>query len=122
MGIYALIAALIMISHRESTLETITALVHDAPLMFIVGVFTLLGGLAWVLVHNRWRGGAPTVIITILGWITVAKGLFLFIAPADAPNFYLLKLHYAQLFYVYAGFSGLLGAYLCYGGFRKVAA
>jgi len=122
-GTYCLIVALAMASHRDSTLETITKFLHDAPLVFIIGILTLLGGLAWVLSHNRWSGGPFAVVITVLGWLTVLKGLlFLFIAPAEVPNFYLGILHYAQLFYVYAGISGLLGAYLCYGGFRSTRA
>lgn len=44
--------------------------------------------------------------------------MFLFIAPADAPGFYLGTLHYAQMFYVYAGISAVIGGYLCYGGFQ----
>jgi len=79
----------------------------------------VLGGLAMVLVHNRWQGGGHTVVVTLLAWITLLKGLmFLLISPADAPSFYLGTLHYAEMFYVYAGISALIGAYLCYGGFR----
>jgi len=122
LGLYCLIAALSMVLRREVFLETVTTLVHDAPLMFFVGIITLLGGLALVLVHNRWEGGAHTVVVSLLAWITLLKGiLFLFIPPADAPGFYLGTLHYAQLFYFYAGLSALIGAFLCYGGFRTSA-
>lgn len=117
-GLYCLLAALVMALHRESMLMTVTALVHDAPLLFLVGILTLLAGLAWVLVHNRWTGGGEAVLLTVLGWITVLKGLlFLTLSPEQAPGFYLGTLHYAQMFYVYAALSGLIGAYLCYRGF-----
>ena len=123
LGLYCLIAAFCMVWRRQSFLETVTALVHDAPLMFIVGIVTVLGGLALVLGHNRWRGGGHTVVVSLLAWITLLKGLlFLLIAPAHAAAFYLGRLHYAQMFYVYASLSAAIGAYLCYGGFRNRAA
>jgi len=122
LGVYCLIAAFAMALHRDIFLETVTALVHDAPLMFFIGIVTTLSGLALVLVHNRWTGGGYAVVVTLLGWITLLKGLlFLFISPANAPSFYLGALHYAQMFYIYAGVSACVGAYLCYGGFRPSA-
>jgi len=122
LGPYCLIAAAAMATHRDATLQTITALVHDAPLVFFAGVITVLGGLAWILVHNRWSGGGHTLLITVLGWITLLKGLlFLFLPPADAPHFYLDTLHYPQWFYGYAGLSALIGLYLCFGGFGSRA-
>ena len=122
LGLYCLIAAFSMALHRETFVKIVTALVHDASLMFVVGIITVLGGLALILVHNRWQGGGHVVVVSILAWITLLKGLlFLFIAPAYAPAFYLGTLHYAQMFYVYASLSAVIGVYLCYGGFRNRA-
>jgi hypothetical protein len=119
LGLYCLIAAFSMALHREIFLDIVTALVHDASLMFVVGIITVLGGLALVLVHNRWQGSGHVVVVSILAWITLLKGLLLlFITPANAPAFYLGALHYPRLFYVYASVSAIIGMYLCYGGFR----
>lgn len=41
--------------------------------MFIVGIITLFGGLALVLVHNRWNRGGYTLVVTLLAWITLPK-------------------------------------------------
>jgi hypothetical protein len=118
-GLYCLIAAFTMASRRETTLALITSCLHDEALMFVVGILTVLGALAWILVHNQWRGGSHAVFVTILGWITLLKGLlFLSLPPAQAPDLFLGALHYARLFYYYVGLSALIGAYLCYGGFR----
>lgn len=119
MGLYCVIAALVMASRRESMVAIVTSLVHDPALMFLIGILTVLGGLAWILVHNRWAGGGHAVLITVLGWLTLLKGLlFLSLSPSQAPEFYLDTMHYAQWFYYYMGLSALIGAYLCYGGFR----
>jgi len=119
LGLYCIIIAVAMLVQKESTLETITALVQDRPLMFVVGVITLFAGLSMVLAHNVWSGGSAAIVVTILGWITLLKGLlFLVLPPATAVEFYLGTMHYARLFYVYAAFSLALGVYLAYSGFK----
>lgn len=119
-GLYCILAALSMMIRKETIVETVTMLLHNSPLMFIVGILTLAGGLAMVLAHNLWSGGAMAVVVTLVGWLTLVKGLlFLFLPPEVEAEFFLSKLHYEQLFYVYAAISLVLGAYLTYGGFAS---
>jgi len=49
-------------------------------LMYFAGFFVLLMGLLLVLVHNVWTKDW-TVVITILAWLTLLKGLFFLIFP-----------------------------------------
>jgi putative exporter of polyketide antibiotics len=121
LGLFCLLAGLTMlIRGREVGELVIAALLHNAPLMFIVGLLMLLGGLALVLLHNVWTGGVLPVVVTLIGWLTLAKGLLLIsLSPEGAAQFYLGDLRYAQLYYVYAAFSLLIGAGLTYGGFRS---
>lgn len=121
-GLYYILVAASMMLYKHTHVETVTALVHDAPVMFVVGIFTLFGGLAMVLAHNIWSGGAVAVIVTVIGWITLTKGLlFLFLTPEVEARFFLTTLHYEQLFYLYATISLVLGIYLTYGGFTSKA-
>jgi hypothetical protein len=118
-GLYYLFAALAMILHKQRFVETVTALLRDASVMFLAGVLTLLGGLALVLAHNVWSRGALAVVVTLIGWITLVKGLlFLFLTPETEAEVFLTNLHY-QLFYVYGAISLVLGAYLAYGAFTS---
>jgi hypothetical protein len=99
-----------------------TALVHNPPVLFIVGVITLVAGLAMILGHNVWSGGVLPVIVTLVGWLTLIKGLlFLFLSPEAAVGFFLGGLHYEQLFYLYVAISLIFGVYLTYGGFRSTS-
>ena len=83
---------------------------------------TLAAGLALVLAHNIWSGGALVVIVTVVGWVTLIKGLFfLFLPPGMEAGFFLRQLHYQELFYLYGCISLGLGGYLTYGGFRSTA-
>lgn len=115
-GLYSILVSLAMITHREATLEMLTAFLHNPPVVFLAAVFAVSVGLALVLGHNVWSGGAVPVIVTLVGWLTLIKGLLLLFLPqATAPEVFLGALHYEQLFYVYAGVSLLLGIYLTLG-------
>jgi len=122
LGLYYILAALSMILHKQSFIETVTALLHNSPVMFVVGIITLAAGLAMVLAHNIWSGGAVAVVVTLIAWITLIKGLlFLFLSPEMQVTFFLTKLHYGHLFYVYTAISLVLGVYLTYGGFKSTS-
>lgn len=117
-GLYCLILAISMVLHKEFTTEVITALAQNSPVMFVVGVFTLFAGLAMVLGHNLWRGGALTIVVTLIGWLTLLKALLiLFVPPNVDSRFLLAPLHSDGLYYVRLALTVLLGIYLTYGGF-----
>jgi len=121
-GLYCVLVALSMITRRQATVESVTALLHDPSMMFILGVIMLAAGLALVLAHNIWSGGALVVIVTLVGWLTLIKSLlFLFLPPEMAAGFFLRQLHYQELFYLYGAVSLVLGIYLTYGGFKSTS-
>jgi vacuolar-type H+-ATPase subunit I/STV1 len=109
-----------MVTHRQATVETVTALLQNPSMMLVLGVITLAAGLAMVLAHIIWSGSALVVIVTLVGWLTVIKSLlFLFLPPEVEAGFFLRQLHYQQLYYLYAVVSLVLGIYLTYGGFKS---
>jgi putative exporter of polyketide antibiotics len=115
LGLYCLLASLVMFTHKQAMVDIETTLVHDPAMLFIGGIITLLAGLAIVLSHNVWSGGALPVVVTLLGWITLIKGLLL-LSPGTTVGFW-ESFHYEQLFYLYASISFVIGAYLTYEGF-----
>ncbi|MGB6987584.1 MAG: hypothetical protein WBD74_16550 [Candidatus Aquilonibacter sp.] len=120
-GLFLLILDLSMFVQRQNTIDTWVALVHSAPLIYVVSLVTIAAGLAVVLAHNRWRGGALPVVVTLLGWITLLKGVFALVLPADLAMQVFASLNYDRYFYIYACIWLVLGAYLTVGGFRAVA-
>jgi len=120
LGLYCILVALSMMTRRETTVETVTALLQNPSMMLILGVITLAAGLAMVLAHNIWSGGALVVVVTVIGWITLLKSLlFLFLPPEMEAGLFVGQLHYQQLFYLYGTFSLVLGVCLTYGGFKS---
>jgi len=122
LGLYCVLVGLAMLAHRQATLEMVKALLHNAPLLYVVGVIALGIGLAMVLGHNVWHGGVLPVVVTLVGWLSLIKGLHFLFLPSDAAvRFFLGVLHYEQLFYVYVAIDIIIGAYLTYAGFRAKA-
>lgn len=119
LGLYSLLVSVALASHKDASIEAVTALVHNPPTVMLAAMFASGVGLAVVLGHNIWSGGAQAVVVTIIGWYSLFKGLVLFFLPPAALASYFEGAHYTQLFYVYMGMAFLLGAYLTYAGFAR---
>ena len=117
-GPFAILLSLSELVHKQQTVETAAALVRDRPLLLMIAMMGLLAGLAMVLAHNVWSGGALPVVITLFGWILLIRGaVMLFLSP-EAVAGMLEFFRFEQLLYFYAGVTLLLGLYLAYAGFR----
>jgi len=121
-GLYLILVSLAMMVHKQATLESMNALFHNAPVMFVVGVIAVAGGLAMVLGHNVWSGGILPVVVTLTGWLMLIKGsMLLFLSPQAVYGTLLAGIHFEQLFYLYMATVLLLGTCLTYAGFRSAA-
>jgi uncharacterized membrane protein HdeD (DUF308 family) len=64
-GLFAILVSLSMVLHKRVMVETTTALLRNGPLLLITGMVGLVAGLAMVLSHNIWSGGALPVVVTL---------------------------------------------------------
>jgi hypothetical protein len=107
-----LIAALLL---RGSA--TVEAAIADRPLMLTYGIISLAGGLAMILGHNVWSGGSLPVVVTLVGWLMLAKGLLLlFITPEELTRLF-ERMQYGDHIYLYLAPSLVVGLYLTWAGF-----
>jgi hypothetical protein len=121
-GLYCILIALSMMTRRQAIVEAVTVLLQNPSMTLILGVITLAAGLAMVLAHNIWSGGALVVVVTLVGWMALIKSLlFLFLPPEMETGLFLQQLHYQQFFYLYSAISLVLGVYLTYGGFKRTS-
>lgn len=116
LGLYCIILALGMMAHKQSTIATVNALVRNPPLLLFVDLIGLAGGLAMVIGHNIWSGGALPVVITVLGWLILIRGVVLLAMP-DAAVKLIAALHYEEGFYAYMTFTLVLCLFLSVAGF-----
>ncbi len=118
-GIYCILFGLVMFLRKQAVLDGITGALGNPGTMLTLGVILLFAGLAMVLGHNLWSGGVLPVIVTLIGYLTVLKGVLILLLPPDTgTEVYLRALHYQQYFYVYAAFTLCLGLCLTILSFR----
>jgi hypothetical protein len=116
-GPFFILVALSILLQRQLVAETITGMMHDLPLLFIVALITITCGLAIVILHNHWTGGALPVVVTIIGWIILLKGVILLLVPPQVQLSIMETFRVEQLLYLYGAIDLLIGIYLTVAGF-----
>jgi hypothetical protein len=101
--------------NRENFRAMAKELIASRELMFIIGILTLLGGLAIVNTHNVWQGW-PT-IITVFGWIFAVGGALRILVPDTVRSIQGAALDKPMLPAIGGAVQAVLGAWLCYVGF-----
>lgn len=76
----------------------------------------VLIGLAIVLAHNQWQG-TLAIVVTLIGWITLLRGIGLMLLPADAERKVLTFFERSSQYHVAAIIAIVFGFWLSYAGF-----
>jgi hypothetical protein len=96
---------------------TVEAAVADGPVMLVYAIISLAVGLAMILGHNVWSGGALPVVVTLVGWLILAKGLMLLLVTPEALKQLFGHMQYGEHYYLYLTPSLVIGLYLTWAGF-----
>jgi len=91
---------------------------RNLALIFFSGMIMMSAGLVVVLTHNVWVLDWH-VIITLLGWVTVISGAARVFAPQRATKVGKKFLIYKDFTTAAAAIWLVVGAVLCYFGFRS---
>ena len=89
---------------------------HDHLLIYLAGFIALTGGLAIVVLHNKWEWDW-TLIITLFGWLAVIGGIVRMVAPQLVEEYGLRIIAHNTFFLVDGWIAVLLGVLLSYFGY-----
>ena len=117
LGLYCVIVALAMLANKRSVIPTVRALLQSPPIVLLTSIIALAIGLALVIGHNVWAGGALPVTVTILGWITLIKGAAFLVFPPQKMLQLYEALQYERLFFFYMAVTLALGLYMVIAAF-----
>jgi 1,4-dihydroxy-2-naphthoate octaprenyltransferase len=117
LGLFTLITSFWLLIERQTAVSTIPALLGDRPAMVIFAIIALASGLAIVLAHNIWSGGVLPILVTLIGWVMVIRGVLFLFLPPEATLQILATMQFGRLFYVYLCIPFVLGIYLTYLAF-----
>ncbi|MCX6718531.1 MAG: hypothetical protein NTY81_02950 [Candidatus Staskawiczbacteria bacterium] len=116
-GISIVVVALALLL-KESYLKRLFASMQNEDNLFFWGFVTFIIGIAMVLAHNIWVKDWQ-VIITIFGWASLLKGLYILFLP-KLTIFWIKKLENSP-FIPFALFIAIfIGLVITYFGFTAV--
>jgi hypothetical protein len=121
LGLFTLITSFWLLTERQTTISTIPALLGNRPVMVIFAIIALAGGLAIVLGHNVWSGGALPILVTLIGWVMLIRGVLFLFLPPEATLHILAVMQFERLFYFYLAIPFALGIYLTFLAFSANA-
>ncbi len=116
-GLACLILCVALAARPKSSLVAIDGMMNNPGLMLVTGIATMFGGVAMVLGHNVWSGGALPVAVTGLGWVTLIKGVALIATPPENMVAVYRSLHYPERFRLFMSAAGIFSVWLTLAAF-----
>ena len=113
-GLFTVLLVVALLVRGSASVE---AAVADRPVMLVYAIISLAAGVAMILGHNVWSGGALPVVVTLVGWLILAKGIVLLLLTPDALQQIFDHMQYGQHYYLYLAPSLVIGLYLTWAGF-----
>lgn len=115
-GVYLVVVGILLLTRRTMLRSLVRDFFSNRALIFLGGAFTFLIGLMVVLSHNVWEA-SWVVLVTIVGWATLLKGLFYLFASPNTIEC-LSGMFNEKRCYVAGGIASLImGGYLAVKGF-----
>jgi hypothetical protein len=90
--------------------------VHSPTLIYFSGLISLLPGLAILNVHRSWSGWPA--IITVIGWLMTVGGVIRLVLPATSATLASDLCSKPFVLLIVALIVLVVGAYLCFEGYR----
>jgi hypothetical protein len=113
-GLFTVLLVVALLVRGSASVE---AAVADRPVMLVYAIISLAAGVAMILGHNVWSGGALPVVVTLVGWLILAKGLVLLLVTPDVLQQIFDHMQYGEHYYLYLAPSLVIGLYLTWAGF-----
>lgn len=112
-----LIVFFVILSFNPSRIKQIIEYAKDQKFAILTSFLAIIIGLINILLHNVWQANWR-IIITLLGWIALFKGLIMFTYPLGVlKRLEILNVKFLQVVYV---FLLLCGLYLLNMGYELI--
>ncbi|MBP8791859.1 MAG: hypothetical protein KBH29_01625 [Lutibacter sp.] len=113
-GWYLIIFFLILTLNPKRIVQIITDL-KDQKFAILAAFIAIIIGLINILLHNIWESNW-TLVITLIGWAALLKGLALFIFPKQTIHWFnFVNIKFVQLIYTLLFLAGVFLLSMAYG-------
>ncbi len=115
-----LVVSISMLARREAMIPLVENLMQNPPLLFVLGVIQLLGGLAIVLTQDASAGETLPLVLTMIGWWLMVRAVLLMFLSQDALWALFDAMELEKYYYASNAVGLVLGGYLTYVGFSSI--
>jgi len=116
-GLAALILGAAMLIYQPPLISAVELAARDRSALFMLGAGGIIAGLAIVLTHNVWRQGLCPLVVTVVGWFMLIRGVLLIFLPTGFLLHLAALSHFDDYPVLYAALPVALGLYLSWQGF-----
>jgi len=116
-GAIMLAGSIWMAAKKPLALALVKRLIGDEVAVAYLGFLRICVGLALVLGHDVWSGGALPVIITLIGWFELLRGLLILFLPHERLVALFESMRFEKHYAAYVGGVFLFSGYLLIAGF-----
>jgi len=116
-GLMLLSVGASMLFQGKVFMKVLNDITENRSTLFMVGIVLFLGGASIVLVHNVWNAGFLSVVITLIGWILIIRGLASMYMPGHTITRMVRWFKVEEFSWAYGILVLGIGAYLTYAGF-----
>ena len=104
-----------LIINKKYYKETFKKMISNTSFLFMGGLFAIIIGVLIIEHHNYWKNDW-TVLITIIGWVAIIKGILLIVFP---KSFSIFKPFFSSklLYLIFGPFMIIIGIVFLYFGF-----
>jgi uncharacterized protein YjeT (DUF2065 family) len=107
--------SLSILSSKKVVRAVLEETARNQGLLWTLGLITLSMGSVVLVLNNVWSSGLQ-LVVTILGWLMLIKGLYILLFPTQAASLY--RRWATENLLTFSGIVGLIiGLFLLYYGF-----
>lgn len=118
-GLYLLGVGIALMLNPERFTRIYKEMVRNESILLLGAIFALIFGAFIISVHNIWIWDWP-VLITVLGWISLIKGLMLLFFSDFGQRFAFLYNRPSSFYRAIGIFWTVVGLFLVYQGWKDI--
>ncbi|MGC9598952.1 MAG: hypothetical protein ABSE18_01040 [Minisyncoccia bacterium] len=87
LGIFFALVGISIVIRSKATAAAMEESVQNKGILWLWGFLAVLIGAVIVVLNNMWTSGLP-LLVTIIGWMALIKGAFIFFFPDASVSLY----------------------------------
>ena len=119
-GLSLIAVSAAMLSRPSGMIVMVERLLENPPVMYVLGLVQLVGGLTMVLTQDVTSGANLPLVLSLVGWwFLIRGGMLMFMSP-EAIWSLADSIELRKYYFVSNIFGLLIGIYLAYTGFTHI--